>query len=106
MTELDCSVASCLYNQDKLCCLSGIKVEGTTADVSDSTACASFVERKKENYTNAYDGEGPKEELSIECMAERCVYNKGFNCCAEHINVAGNGARHALATRCATFKLD
>ena len=94
-----------MYNQDKLCRLPEIKVEGTTADISDSTACASFVERKKNTFSSAYEGEQPNEELGIECMAQRCVYNKGFNCCADQISVAGNGARHAEATRCATFKI-
>ena len=40
MTDLKCSVTNCYHNKEKLCCLDSIKVDGTTAEVSDETACA------------------------------------------------------------------
>lgn len=106
MTKLNCSVTSCAYNDEKLCCLDNIKVEGTTADISDSTACASFEERRNSGYSNSYGSREPRYRLSIECMAEKCVYNRAFRCSADHIDVAGDGAKDFDETRCATFTLD
>lgn len=103
MTKLNCSVTSCMHNEDRRCCLNGIKVEGTTADVSDGTACASFEERRTESYKNSCGCEQPKQSLVIECMAQKCVYNDDYKCTASHINVAGDGACDCGDTRCATF---
>lgn len=103
MTGLQCSVSSCVYNEERLCCLDSIKVEGTTADVADSTACASFVDRNKVGYRNEY--EQPRQTHSIECMAEKCAYNRGMNCTADHIQVAGGRAKEFDETRCDTFTL-
>ncbi len=104
MTELKCSVTSCAYHEEHRCCLNNIKVEGTTADVSDSTACASFVDRKKMGYRNAFIQE-PRQALVIECMAEKCAYNRGLNCTADHVHVAGNQAKEFDETKCDTFVL-
>lgn len=103
MTKLNCTVTSCRYNDNeaKRCSLDSIKVEGTTAEISDGTACASFAE-KKDNMTNSC-GCRPKTSLSIECMAEKCIYNSDCKCTAAHIDVAGDGACDFGETRCATF---
>lgn len=103
MTKLNCSVTSCLHNEDRLCCLNSIKVEGTTADVSDGTACASFEEKGRESYKNSLVDEQPKQSLMIECMAQKCIYNDEYKCTASHIDVAGDGACDCGDTRCATF---
>lgn len=104
MTKLNCSVTSCMHNEDKLCCLREIKVEGTTADVSDGTACASFEEKGKESYKNSNcDCQKPNPSLAIECMAQKCIYNDDYKCTASHINVDGEGAHTAGDTKCATF---
>lgn len=103
MTKLNCSVTSCVHNEDRLCCLSGIKVEGTTANVSEGTACGSFVERSRESYKNSCRCEQPRQSLTIECMAQKCVYNDDCKCTAPHIDVAGDGACDCGDTRCATF---
>ena len=102
MTKLNCTVTSCIHNSEKLCNLGSIKVEGTTADVSDATACASFKERIGDSYSNECSKK-PSQNSVIECMAHKCVYNKDQNCTASHIDVAGDGANNYSDTRCATF---
>lgn len=103
MTKLNCSVTSCLHNEDRLCCLNSIKVEGTTANVSDATECASFEGRGRESYKNSSGYEQPKQSLMIECMAQKCIYNADCKCTASHIDVAGDGACVCGDTKCATF---
>ena len=112
MTKLRCSVSGCAYHQEGLCCRHNIKIEGTTADVSDSTACASFVDRRKTGFMNEYESE-PMPELGIECMAEKCAYNRGLHCTASNVHVSGsnisNNAGRATSfdeTRCDTFVYD
>lgn len=102
MTKLNCTVKNCMYNKEKLCNLGNIKVEGTTAEVSDSTACASFRERDKNCCSNMED-KSPNKNSVVECMAQMCVYNKNCNCTATHIDVAGETANNYRETRCATF---
>ena len=39
MTQLNCSVRNCNYNEDALCCRDQIKVEGSSATASNETCC-------------------------------------------------------------------
>lgn len=107
MTNLKCSVVNCYHNQDKLCCLSSIKVEGAKAEISESTECSSFKEKSK-NMSNsckcAHNGQ-PNHSLMIECDAEKCMYNENNRCKASDIMVEGPGANVAGETKCATFKM-
>lgn len=106
MTKLDCTVTNCYYNKDKLCCLDSIKVEGTTAEVSEGTACASFRDSKKDTFYNSCTcNDRPKDILDIVCAAEKCVYNESCNCTADSIHVAGDKACDCRETKCATFKM-
>ena len=45
MTQLDCSVTSCLYNQDHYCAKEDITVGGSNAKKASDTCCESFKER-------------------------------------------------------------
>lgn len=104
MTKLNCTVKNCVHNKEKLCNLGNIKVEGTTAEISDSTACASFREKNSDSYSNAKaDDKKPNLNAVVECMAQKCVYNEDCNCSATHIDVAGETAHNYTETRCATF---
>ncbi len=106
MTKLKCSVTNCYHNKERLCCLNGIKVDGTTAEVSDGTACASFKDKTGDSYTNSCTcKEEPKQSLSIECVAEKCVYNDACRCTASAIDVDGDNACTCRDTRCSTFKM-
>ena len=45
MTQLNCSVTSCLYNQDHYCSKDDITVGGSNAKRTSDTCCESFRER-------------------------------------------------------------
>ncbi len=102
MTALGCNVNSCTHNKDNCCCLSSIKVEGSSACKCDETCCGSFYEADSETAKNA--SESPKITLNIACDASNCVYNDNQKCNADHIDISGICASEACETVCATFK--
>lgn len=102
MPILDCSVKSCMHNQENKCCLDNIKVEGKSADYSDDTACSSYKLRASEQMMNAC-GKNAKTTLSVACTATKCVFNEGNMCKAEHIGIAGSHAGTMDETECASF---
>ena len=102
MPILDCSVKSCMYNQENKCSLESIKVEGKSADYSDDTACGSYQLRTSGQMMNACCKK-PKNNLSVSCAASRCVFNEGNMCKAEHIGIAGGNAGTMDETECASF---
>ena len=106
MTKLNCSVTNCYHNKNRLCCLSSIKVDGTTADVSDGTACASFKGKGSESYTNSCGcSDEPKDSINIECDAQKCVFNNSSKCVATSVTVDGDSACTCRETKCSTFKM-
>ncbi|WP_077610596.1 DUF1540 domain-containing protein [Clostridium sp. Marseille-P2415] len=102
MTKLDCNVTSCLHNSDNYCCKAAIIVEGPQAKDSYETCCGSFDENKDGSFHNLF--KTPENRLEVDCEAVNCVYNEERHCSAEHIGIAGDGAREAEHTECATFK--
>ena len=44
MPNLSCGVDNCAYNQNDMCSLNSIKVNGSFANHSEATCCGSFVE--------------------------------------------------------------
>ncbi len=39
MTQLDCNATECRYNEGRLCCRTGITVEGSSAMKMEETYC-------------------------------------------------------------------
>lgn len=106
MPILDCSVRNCYYNKENRCCRDGIKVEGTSAEVSSATACGSFKEKKGDAITNGCGCEAsPSVKLEVDCMAERCIYNEKCVCTANKIDIAGRNAYNYEDTECETFMI-
>jgi len=69
-----------------------------------STACGSFRERQMETAKNECGCRtAPEQRLEVACDAVKCIYNDNHVCSAEHIGIAGNGAKHAKDTECASF---
>ena len=54
MTNLICSVYSCVHNNSNLCCKEGITIGGSQATSSAATCCDSF-EEKTGAFTNAHE---------------------------------------------------
>ncbi|MBQ7925647.1 MAG: DUF1540 domain-containing protein [Lachnospiraceae bacterium] len=103
MAELKCGAKNCTYNEDNYCCKGDIMVGGKHAGKSADTCCESFVERKgdKANYISSISH--PSKVISIDCEAEKCMYNKNYKCVAEHVDIKGCNACDSKETVCATF---
>ena len=86
MTQLDCSVTSCLYNQDHYCSKDDITVGGSNAKKASDTCCESFRERTG----SAYNSTGQASStVNIDCEATSCVHNRSCKCCADSIGIGG-----------------
>lgn len=105
MPILDCSVDTCYYNKSRQCCRDEIRVEGKDAMSSNATACGSFKDDQKDEYSSACHCEGgPETAPGVECEAVNCIFNEFKRCSADHIGIAGNGAEHYTETECASFR--
>lgn len=104
MTKLKCDAVNCYYNEEKLCCLDSILVNGVNAKDTESTECASFKERTTATYSNCSCGEHANKELEIECNAKNCNYNDNCRCHANAINICGPRADRCCETECSTFE--
>lgn len=104
MTQLDCSVTNCKYNEDHCCCKDNIQVDGRTARTSNETCCGSFVERTTDAVSNS--NLEPKKPTNVECKAENCNYNENCKCHANSIDIQGHNACCCGETECATFCCD
>lgn len=102
MTLLDCSVTSCVYNEDRCCCKGDIQVEGEKAIHNDETCCGSFKERRGGSGRNA-EGRISKM-IDVACEACKCVFNEDRKCSADHIGIAGGEACSCGETECASFR--
>ena len=102
MTNLGCSVTTCVHNENKLCCLKEIEVSGKGALNSDMTCCSSFA---KENgaVANALHA-NPERATGIKCDVENCVYNEHHRCSADCVDISGAKASTCGQTECSTFK--
>lgn len=103
MTLLNCSAATCMYNQNHLCSRGNIEVAGETARKADETSCASFHDRSSSQVSNALSENGASEKIQINCKAESCTYNNSCKCTAAAIDITGQNACTREETRCSTF---
>lgn len=104
MAELKCTVESCTYNKEKLCCKGDIMVGGKHADKTEDTCCESFVQKKegRDSYTSSLNHASGM--ISIDCEAVKCLYNSNYKCVAERVDIKGGQACDSKGTACATFK--
>lgn len=103
MTNLQCSVKSCLHNSDNRCCKQAIIVDGSSAKQAHETCCGSFDQNKDGAFQNLF--KTPETRLEVDCEAVNCVYNEDRRCKASQIGISGDGASQATQTECATFKM-
>mgnify|MGYP001853836909 FL=1 len=102
MTNLNCTVTTCIHNSEKCCCKSGIVVEGAQAKTCCDTCCGSFEENRGGLFRNLF--KTPESKLMVDCDVMNCLYNDDHQCRAERITIAGDGARAAGQTECASFR--
>lgn len=104
MAELKCSAKNCMYNADSLCAKGDIMVGGKRADSKSDTSCESF-SKKRENETSFTSSlSHPSRTISIDCEAEKCIYNSNYKCKAEHVDINGLNATSNMETACNTFR--
>lgn len=103
MTNLECTVSTCLHYSDNYCCKQTIIVDGTSAVNAQDTCCGSFDENTDGSFKNIF--KTPESRLEVDCEAVQCVYNEDRHCSADHIDISGDGAKQSTHTECATFKL-
>lgn len=108
MPALKCDVKSCVHNSDNKCCLDSIQVEGSHAEKPDSTACGSFKLRSDRGATNSFgtatnSNSQPSEHVTVDCKAQKCVYNSECKCTARDIGIHGQTACTCKETECASF---
>ncbi len=101
MPELRCTVQTCKHNKQFYCDLDQIEVGGDSATTARETLCASFVERKGDEYSNVTGAASPTSD--IDCKATKCMYNEQCKCHAGKISVEGSSACQNDETECATF---
>ena len=101
MTQLDCTVTSCMYNKDNYCSKGDITVGGSNAKTSNETCCESFRERGEGSSNSAGH---PSSTIDVDCEATTCVYNENCKCHAGHIGIGGGGqVCDCKETECASF---
>lgn len=103
MTNLECSVATCSYNENRMCKRENIKVGGQEAIKPSETVCESFYPRGTNTMTSL-DDKGAQKETNVACGAVTCVYNQDKKCTADHIQIAGVKAVASGETECGTFQ--
>ena len=94
MTQLNCSVTSCLYNQDQYCSKDDITVGGSNAKRTSDTCCESFRER---NGSVCNSTGQASSTVDIDCEATSCVHN-----C---VNAVQTALVSAVAVRPASVKI-
>lgn len=107
MNKLKCSVTTCRHNQNALCSLQKIQVDGPAAMESRETCCGSYAERTKSAKNESGCGCGAaNERTDIHCSAAHCAYNESRKCRAESVSVGGCCADPSAVseTACCTFR--
>ena len=107
MNKLKCSVTTCRHNQNELCSLQKIQVDGPAAMESRETCCGSYAERTKSARNEAACGCGSaSEQTDIHCSAAHCAYNenKKLSCGKRQRRLLLFGPERGSETECCTFQ--
>lgn len=107
MPKLNCSVETCIYNQDEYCIRNRIHIQGKSAKKDWETQCGSFKLKQDEN-KNIYNTEFARfgainEHLSIDCDSVNCIYNENLLCSKGNVKIDGKEALQRYDTECKSF---
>lgn len=102
MPSLTCSAQYCTHNKNNCCCISNIHVNGKKSDDSEDTSCGNFIQHIGAVQLN----ESACSNLSIDCDAQKCVYNKQKVCLADRVDIGGIDAHENKRTECSTFRME
>lgn len=107
MNKLKCSVSTCRHNENQLCELQRIQVDGPAAKESCETCCVSYSENAKGAHSmSSASGSRASENTEIMCSAGHCAYNSNKKCRADNVSVAGCCCDPCVVseTECKTFR--
>lgn len=106
MNKLKCQVETCRHNENELCALSHIQVDGPVAEESRETCCSSYAERTGGARNAVEYGSSVSEDTDIHCSAEHCTFNENKKCHAECVCVGCCCASPTVMsqTECCTFQ--
>ena len=103
MTQLKCSVETCMYNDEHLCAKGDIMIGGHSATAPNETCCESFRERTGSASNTVGSA---SRDIQVKCKAENCVFNEEYRCSAKEIGIAGHSACNCAETECASFECE
>lgn len=95
MTNLKCSVYSCMHHSGDMCCKPNIMVEGPGAQTPNETNCVSYAPKGAQNRAACTT---PNEKLDIACSAVECVYNQNSKCHARTVSINTTGDTAGCST--------
>lgn len=110
MTNLDCTVYGCTYNEKNSCTRGKIQVGGREAIKSSETLCESFQQKSGNtmNHASVNSVKNSTVEASnptdVFCNAVKCRYNESNKCSASHIRIAGVHAVASGETECGSYE--
>ena len=107
MTNVNCNVKMCGYNENSKCAKKHINVEGLFAKSKIGTFCQSF---KNPHNSDVLISEMAKEmsaeptSLKVLCSANYCIHNENNECVAKDISIGNANASYRSETECDSFK--
>ncbi|MDE6947877.1 MAG: DUF1540 domain-containing protein [Anaeroplasmataceae bacterium] len=107
MTNVNCNVKMCGYNEDSKCAKKRIDIEGLFAKSKIGTFCQSF---KNPHNSDILVSEMAKEmspeasPVKVKCSANYCIHNENSECIAKEITVGNENANYRSETECDSFK--
>lgn len=102
MSQVDCTVKECIYNEATCCCRVGITVEGDNARQEDETYCGNYEHRGEHCCKNLI--QEPSKQTNIKCEVANCKFNDDRVCMAGDIDIKVSDSNMAGQTKCETFE--
>lgn len=86
MHRINCSVESCSYNGNKICCANIVNIGGKGAQITEATCCGTYL--NKLGYSNlAQYTEDRGYTEAVLCRVSSCAYHKDEHCTLKEIEV-------------------
>lgn len=104
MQKIKCDVTNCSHNNSGVCYADRVNIGGDGASSGETTCCGSFLDERLYSKLTNCAGCSKKDNVSLVCKAEECIYNKNQLCSLEEIQVSGGQVNIYSETYCASFE--
>ena len=84
---INCSATNCAYNNGGGCYASKIQVQGSRANTTCETACATYKDKASSSFTNCSGECNCAKTNSISCAANNCKHNDNGCCKADSVQI-------------------